>query len=41
MVVGESMELILVLITVVITMLLMLGVERVTRHEGPESGAKE
>ncbi len=50
MVVGESLELILVFLTIVVMYVFMFSIERLTRHEGPpggepssgaQSGAKE
>lgn len=38
MVVGESLELILVFFTIIVMYVLMLGIERLTKHEGPPSG---
>lgn len=46
MVVGEGIELILVFVTIALTYVVLLAVERLTKHEGPPgkeppSGARE
>lgn len=35
MVVGEGVELVLVMVSIIVVYLLILGVERLTEHEGP------
>lgn len=41
MVVGESIELLLVLLTIVIMYVLIFSVERATKHEGPPVGEQQ